>query len=128
MSYKEKVLFAIDDNIDTRVVARFLRMMATKLAMNIIDKDMQHCIGMWEGHLEPSYLMDRDAFEDVVRGSGYVDNQICFLVIPGDVRQPCVLDNKDGSTTVVGPMRPISDAAAATNWTYNISTGGYFTC
>ena len=132
MSRLEQIVFAIDKNYDAHTVSKFMRYMDTQRAMGRADPVVQ-CIGAWtdeegETYLEPSYMVSTCDFDKHVKDSGYVDDQVCFLVIPGDTRQPCALRYPDGSQEALSPMRKITSTLGVTNWTYVIETGGYFTC
>ena len=129
----EQIVFAIDKNHDAHIVSKFMRHMDTQRAMGKADSPMVQCIGAWtdlEGktHMEPSYMVSTRDFDKHVRGSGYVDDQVCFLVIPGDTRQPCVLQFPDGTHEALRPMKKITSTEGVTDWTYVVETGEYFTC
>ena len=123
-----KVIFAIDNNTDTHTVAKFLRYLDTVRAMRKMNGTVTHCIGCWEGILEPSYMMDQVDYDAHVKDSGFVDKQVCVLHVPGDTRQPCTLVYPDGKHESVGPMREVSasEALQAMGWTYVQATGKYF--
>jgi len=128
----EQIVFAIDKNYDAHTVSKFMRHMDTQRAMGRADPVVQ-CIGAWTGeegetYMEPSYMVSTRDFDKHVKDSGYVDDQVCFLVIPGDTRQPCALRYPDGSREALSPMRKIASTQGVTNWTYVIETGGCFTC
>ena len=123
--YLEKVVFAIDNNTDTHVVAKFLRHVDTLRAMGTIAPIVQ-CIGNWENVLEVSYMMDLKDFDKHVLSYGFTREQECILVVAGDTRQPCHLRFPDGSTKSVGPMVEIDGPIG--NWTYVPATNKYFTC
>tara|TARA_R110000772_G_scaffold190081_1_gene300956 strand:- start:102 stop:503 length:402 start_codon:yes stop_codon:yes gene_type:complete len=125
----EKVCFAIDNNTDTHVLAKFMRLIDTGKAMNNVRGNVISCIGAYDGLLEPSYIMDKRDFNEVVKNSGYVDNQECILEIPSDTRQPCTLLYKNGDVKSVGAMYSISkeDAMSVTSWKYVMETGTYYT-
>ena len=128
MAHLNKVIFAIDNNTDTHRVAKFLRYMDTQRAMTRTSNNMVHCIGCWEGILEPSYMVDEADWNAFVKWSDFVENQDCVLYVPGDTRQPCTLVYRDGTQQTVGTMReaPASEALQATGWTYVQATGKYF--
>ena len=123
-----KIIFAIDENTDTHAVAKFMRHVDTKRALGELQGGLVHCIGYWEGILEPSYMMDERDYRKFVEPMGFTDGQDCILHVPGDTRQPCTLEYSDGSTWTVGPMYEVSkDNALHLNaWTYVQSTGRYF--
>ena len=124
--YLEKTLFAIDNNTDTHVVAKFMRHIDTQKAMGKMSADMIHCIGFWEGALEPSYLLDTVDYERFVKAFGFVDEQECVLRVAGDTRQPCTID--DGKSVVsAGPMQEVTayEAMRLDAWTYVMVSGKY---
>ena len=126
-----KIIFAIDDNNDTHTVAKFLRHMDTCRAMNTLKGSFVHCIGMYNGVLEPSYMMDERDYRKLVERVGYTTWQESILHVPGDVRQPCTLEFSDQEGTIqsIGPMREVSArwAMRYNSWTYVLSTNKYFT-
>ncbi len=131
--YLEKVIFAIDDNADLHTVAKFTRHLDTQRALGKLRGRVVACIGKWtdqEGreYLEPSYMIDRDDYNDFVVGSGYVDKQFCVLLVPGDTRQPCSLLSPCGSTVTLSPMHRVSNVTGVRDWIYVLSTKEYFTC
>lgn len=131
--FLKKVVFAIDDNIDTHAVAKFMRHIDTARAMGKTKGSIAQCIGSWtddEGwtHLEPSFMMDARDYYEVVEPFGFTDNQDCILEVSGDTRQPCSLRFKDGSHQSLGPMRETKEPHEAGNWTYVQETGKYFVC
>ena len=128
MPHLNKVIFAIDNNTDTHTVSKFLRYIDTIRAMHRINGPVVHCIGCWEGILEPSYMMDQIDYDNFVKRSGYVDAQECVMHVPGDTRQPCSLVYPNGVTHSIGVMRevPADEALQATGWTYVMATSKYF--
>ena len=132
--FNEKVIFAIDDGQDIHTVAKFTRLMDTKRACGYLQGSVKPCIGLWEGILEASYLMDSVDYKAFVQDSGYVDNQECVLIVAGDTRQPCCLadplDISDRAANSAGPMCQVDFAAATEHgaYTYVIETGRYFIC
>jgi len=123
----ERVIFAIDNDTDTHVVAKFMRHVDTLRAMDKIDPVVQ-LVGCYKGQLERSYMMRADQF-DYVRD--YIKGQESILRVPGDVRQPCVLEFvSSGERVGLGPMREVSAAEAAQieAWTYSQKQNKYFVC
>jgi hypothetical protein len=128
-----KVVFAIDGNIDTHRVAKFMRHVDTYRAMGKLQGSIVHCIGSWTDddgwtHLEPSFLMDAKDYYEVVEPFGFTDDQDCVLEVSGDTRQPCTLVFKDGSQQTLKPMRETKEPHASSNLTYVQATGKYFVC
>lgn len=123
----ERVIFAIDNDNDTHVVAKFMRHVDTLRAMGKIDPVVQ-LIGCYKGQLEKSYMIRADQLHNVRE---YIRDQESILRVPGDVRQPCVLEFVSGGERVsLGPMGEVSasDALQFEAWTYNPSNGKYFVC
>ena len=123
----ERVIFAIDNDNDTHVVAKFMRHVDTLRAMGKIASVVQ-LIGCYKGQLERSYMIRADRFDLV---ADYVRHQESILLVPGDQRQPCVLEYLAGGDHVsVGPMRSVSAAEAlqADAWTYNPNVDKYYIC
>lgn len=129
----EKVIFAIDGNTDTHIVAKFMRLMDTRRALGDLQGRVVQCIGSWtdgDGKvvMEPSYMMDAKDYYQYVQPSGYVDHQDCVLKVPGDTRQPCSLEFQGGLTLGLKPMKQIDSTDGVTDWTYVVETGRYFKC
>ena len=123
-----KVIFAIDDNTDLHVVAKFMRHMDTCRAMSTLKGSFVQCIGMYNGVLEPAYMMDESDYRQLVANTDYTVWQDCILLVPRDVRQPCTLEFPDHQFAI-GPMREVSAAKAmqCSSWTYVQATNKYFT-
>jgi len=85
-------------------------------------------VGCYKGQLERSYMMRADQFEYV---RGYIQGQESILRVPGDMRQPCVLEFvSSGDRVALGPMRKVqaSEALQAEAWTYSQEQDAYFVC
>ena len=126
----EKVIFAIDNNTDLHTMAKFARLMDTKRAIGDLQGSVVIAIGMWEGFMEQAYIVNASDYYAIVEPSGYVDNQECVLMVPGDTRQPCTLTYKDGRREPLGSMIeiPHTKAKEADGWTFIPKTGKYYTC
>lgn len=126
----ETVIFAIDKSDDVHTQAKFLRHVDTLRAMGKLRGVFASCIGSYKGDMERGYMMLMTDFNEYVRKSGYVDNQESFLRVPGDVRQPCVLEYQDGQAEVLRPMERIhaSERHLYAGWTYVEKTGAYYIC
>jgi len=123
----ERVIFAIDNDNDTHVVAKFMRHVDTLRAMGKIDPVVQ-LVGCYKGQLERSYMMRADQLDYV---SDYVRFQESILLVPGDTRQPCVLEYLETRERVgLGPMRQVSasEALQAEAWTYSQEQNAYYIC
>jgi hypothetical protein len=128
-----KVIFAIDDNTDLHTVAKFMRHIDTARAMGTLKGQFVQCIGMYDGVLEPSYMMDELEYHKLVAPMSFTDKQESVLLVPVDVRQNCTLSYSETDLAEdfsVGPMREVTalEAFGLVAWTYVLSTGKYFTC
>ncbi|MCP4848844.1 MAG: hypothetical protein GY899_12955, partial [Verrucomicrobiaceae bacterium] len=118
--FKSKTLFSIDNVNDVTTLKMFLKYCDNAAVLGHI-KPIQMCTGMWQGILEPSFLMDEDDFDKRVRGTPFVMNQEAFLHVPGDPRQPCDMENNQtGEFELVGRMVEVSHAEAmqSEGWTH----------
>ena len=125
-----KIIFAIDNNTDTHAVAKFLRHIDTCRAMNTLKGRFVHCIGCYNGVMEPSYMMDERDYRQLVERVNYTARQESILHVPGDARQPCTLEFLSGEPhATLGAMREVSAAEAmqCSSWTYVQATNKYFT-
>jgi hypothetical protein len=121
----ERIIFAIDNDTDAHVVAKFLRHVDTKRAMMQMQP-VELCVGCYKGALERSYMVLAKDFHHV---ADFVKNQESILRVPGDTRQPCVLEYLEGGSVVpLGPMRRVSASEALVQdaWTYY--EGSYYVC
>lgn len=120
------VIFAIDKSSSVHQQAKFLRYVDGLRAMGKLIGGVHQCIGAWGGIIERSYMMNLADFDKYVRHSGFVDAQEAFLHVPGDTRQPCVLEYpSSGSREVIGPMRRVTKPSGHA-WTYVEATETYF--
>lgn len=119
----EHVLFSIDDWDKLRTSMRFEKYLDMRVAANLC-KPVSKGIGKWGSTYETCYLMDKRDFDKFVLGTTWVENQECYALIPGDVRQPVVLVEMNPEfegvrplTTVKGPMK-VYDYEPDGDWTY----------
>lgn len=123
----EQMIFAIDNDHDAHVVAKFMRHCDTERAMMRMPELVQ-LIGCYKGQMERSYMIP-SRYRDKVES--FIKNQHSILLVPGDTRQDCVLEYmNDGSRESIGPMREVScvEALQLDAWTYVPETGKYYTC
>jgi hypothetical protein len=121
----ERIIFAIDDDNNTYTVAKFLRHVDTKRAMMDMSP-VGLCVGCYKGQLERSYMILAKDFHHV---ADWIKGQESILRVPGDTRQPCVLEYLDtGERVSVGQMRKVSaqEALGQDAWTY--FEGNYYVC
>jgi hypothetical protein len=124
------VIFSIDNSSDVHQQAKFLRYVDGLRAMGKLVGGVSQCIGCYKGTLERSYMMLLVDFDKYIRNSGFVSDQESFLHIPGDVRQPCVLEYQtSGVREALGPMKEFPMALDyVDSWTYIEETGKYYVC
>jgi len=124
-----KVIFAIDNNTDFHIVAKFMRHVDTARSMGLVSGGIVMATGYWEGELEASYIMDEIDYRNVVEPMGFTKKQVCILHVPADTRQPCTLEYGDDTPNeTIGAMREISkeEALEGFAWTYVQETDKYF--
>jgi hypothetical protein len=114
----EYVIFSIDNVDDLHTQARFFRWVDTLRAMEKLTGTLHSCIGSYEGDLERSFMMLAIDFDKYIVNSEYVKDQECFLRVPGDQRQPCVLEDKHGNRLSIPPMVPLNEQPESLNYTY----------
>lgn len=123
-----QVIFAIDGGATLRTRKRFLKYVDNLVAVGKVAY-CSPCIGMWEGVLENSYMMRETDFMQHVCDTWWVAGQVCFLVVPGDVRQPCRFLSPQGeSSEGVGQLKEVGfkEAMLHDGWTYVEATQKYF--
>lgn len=120
------VIFATDDGHLLHQRKKFLRYVDNLIAVGKVQY-CEPCIGMWDRVLETSYLMSLQDFNTHIKDSGFTSKQECFLVVPGDVRQPCTMLYQDGTVVALGPMvEGYNESMASQGWTYVESSGKYY--
>ncbi len=126
--FLNKVCFAIDQGENLRKTKRFLKHIDNAIAMGGCMGAVVSCIGYWDGILENSYIMDERDYNKLVKAMGFVDKQECVLIIPGDVRQNCILKYNSGDTEILGPMQQVTaiEAKKLDAWTYVQGSRQYF--
>lgn len=123
------VIFSIDGSYSVHKQAKFLRYVDTLRAMGKLVGGVSQCIGSYNGTLERSYMMLLVDFDKHVRNSGFVSEQESFLHVPGDTRQPCVLEYQaSGVREVLDVMTEVGDGYTAMNWTYVEEKDKYYAC
>jgi len=121
----EHVIFSIDNVDDLHTQAKFFRWVDTLRAMEKLTGTVHSCIGSYDGNLERSFMMLAVDFDKHIVNSEYVKNQACFLRVPGDQRQPCVLQSRSGNYLTIGPMLCLNEQPWSPNYTY--FNGKYWT-
>jgi len=123
----ERIIFAIDSPTDTYRVMQFAKHCATQKALGRMGK-VQHLVGCYKGQLECSYMVRAIDWHHVKQ---FCLNQESILRVPGDVRQPCVLEYlSTGERVSVGPMAQVEPLKAlqCDAWTYDLEKGKYYVC
>ena len=121
-----RIVFSVDDVDDLHSYARALRSLDELRAVGKL-KECVMCVGSYEGAIEPRFMVLAKDFEDHIRGAWYISEQESILRIPGDVRQPCVLEYLSGGLRLtLGKMRESQDIRGADGWTYVIESGKYY--
>ena len=127
----DHVIFAIDNNTDNHVVAKFMRHIDTSWYMGGMRGNMVQCIGNWEGVLEVSYIMRKEDYIKLVLPFGFTEGQEAVMIAPRDQRQPAsiVSYNLVEHMAELGPIKTIEphEATPDVAWTFNTISGKYFT-
>lgn len=123
------VVFSIDDGHVLRTRKKFLKWIDGLVAVGKVSY-CSPCIGYWDGKLETSYMVREHDFNLYIKESIWVEKQVCFLYVPGDVRQPCTLRYSNGSLDSLDTMKRIDpeELHHHSGWTYVEATETYYTC
>lgn len=126
--YYEQVIFAIDNDEDLHTSAKFLRYLDTLKAVGKLKGNVSLGIGSYLGVLERCYMMRAVDFDEHVAHTVYLRGQESVLRVPGDTRQPCVLQTPQGRILSVGRMRVWQEdgTPSVSGWTY--MDGKYWVC
>jgi hypothetical protein len=125
----ERVLFSVDSPSDIHEYNAAIRQLSQMEVMGKLS-ELVPCIGSFDGFLEPSFMVLAGDFEKHIRNAFFLEGQQTILRVPGDQRQPCVLEwLETGGRISVGPMRCVSrkQALSVDSWTYRLDTNQYFT-
>lgn len=125
----ERIIFSVDNAHDLYHYSKAVHTLDVLRAMGDIGKPVP-CIGCYDGCLEPSFMVTAPEWEIIRhRARQYLIDQASVLRVPGDVRQPCVLEFLHGNNwQTLGPMRAVDNPQDYKGWTYVIETGLYFSC
>lgn len=82
--------------------------------------DIKPVIGHWEGVTSQSFIMDEVEFNRLVRNSGMVDKQECFMHVTSCNKAYASLEYQDGLSIALGSMHQVSmeQAMRSDGWTY----------
>jgi len=123
----ERIIFAIDNDTKTYNVMQFLKFVSQEQALGRMS-EMKHLVGCYSGNLENSYMI---LAKDLSRVFRFIEGQESILRVPGDVRQPCVLEYvANGKRESIGPMVQVEplEALESMAWTFDLESGKYFIC
>ncbi len=120
------VIFSVANDLHTR--AKFLRHIDTQRAMDHLKGNMVLCIGATGGVLEDSFILCAEDFNEFVRNSPYLKDQVSVLHVRGE-RMHCefeffCMDNK----CTGGCMVQVTAQEAFDNgsWTYRPDMNTYW--
>lgn len=86
------ILFSIDNVADTHTLAKFLRFMDTQIVMGKTKGKLVHCIGMYKGDLEQSFLCSEEDYNNHIVPLGFTKKQECTILISG-LKMECFIDD-----------------------------------
>ena len=137
----EYVIFAIDNDDNVHINAKFLRYVDEREVMGKTKGKMKLCIGSYKGKLERSYIMRWDDFMEHIAESGYVDNQESVLILRdgyyGKVYATLKFNNDESKFPNVGHNDlflgvfrsiPAHEAQYEEAWTYRPDLDTYYVC
>jgi hypothetical protein len=125
------VIFSVDNVQDVRTLAQFSHHLDMKRAMQKTKDSVKTCIGSYKGVMEQSFIMSRDDFDLVVRGTKWVENQESILHVEDGHRgvvYGALEYLADGTTEHIGVLREIDkrEVMAYDAWTYRPDLNKYF--
>jgi hypothetical protein len=125
------VIFSVDNVQDVRTLAQFSHHLDMKRAMQKTKDSVKTCIGSYKGVMEQSFIMSRDDFDLVVRGTKWVENQESILHVEDGHRgvvYGALEYLADGTTEHIGVLREVSQSEAIQHdgWTYRPDLNKYF--
>ena len=125
------VIFSIDNVHDVHALAQFSHHLDMKRAMQKLSGNVVLAIGSYKGVMEQSFILLRDDFDLVVRGSDWIKNQESVLHVE-DGYKGVVYGALEylatGTTEHIGVMREVSQTEAMLHdgWTYRPDLNKYF--
>jgi hypothetical protein len=125
------VIFSVDNVQDVRTLAQFSHHLDMKRAMQKTKDSVKTCIGSYKGVMEQSFIMSRDDFDLVVRGTKWVENQESILHIEDGNAGKVYGELEflaDGSRQYLGQVSEVSqdEAMQHDGWTYRPDLNKYF--
>jgi hypothetical protein len=137
----EYVIFAIDNDDNVHINAKFLRYVDERQVMGKMKGKMKLCIGSYKGKLERSYIMRWDDFMEHIDESGYVDEQESILFLRdgyyGKVYATLKFNEEQGYSHIIGSKDlflgefksiPANEAQYEEAWTYRPDLDTYYVC
>lgn len=93
---KYRVVFSIDRCGDLKAVAHFLHYLDKLRALDKFTSNVVLGSGVWEGQAELTINMDYYDFMNFVKGHKSMENQVCWLRVPYESKQPLYFEYPDG--------------------------------
>jgi hypothetical protein len=126
------VIFSIDNVTNVHTLAQFSHHLDMKRAMQKLKGNVVLSIGSYKGMLEQSFILLREDFDAVVRGSQWIKDQESILHIEdghgGKVYGELEI-LASGERQFLGLVEQVSQDEAMQNdgWTYRPDLNKYFT-
>ena len=117
------VIFSIDNVHDVHTLAQFLHHLDMKRAMQKLKGKPVLCIGSYKGQMEQSFILLRDDFDLVVRGSQWIKEQESILHVEDGmygVVYGALEYLASGTTEHIGTLKEVDqrEAVCHAGWTY----------
>lgn len=122
----ERVILSWDNPFSVHSSKKFLKYLDDKVALGNFIGTPQMGIGCYQGEIEPCVMLLAKDYDKYIKGAHFIEKQESVLRVPGDIRQPCVLEFRYGMREALGPMREINDPQHYQGWTY--INGNYWSC
>lgn len=125
------VIFSIDNVHDVHALAQFSHHLDMKRAMQKLSGNVVLAVGSYKGQMEQSFILLRDDFDAVVRGTDWIKEQESVLHVEDGaygVVYGALEYLASGSVEHIGVMREASQSEALQHdgWTYRPDLNKYF--
>jgi hypothetical protein len=125
------VIFSIDNVHDVHTLAQFSHHLDMKRAMQKLSGQVVLAIGSYKGVMEQSFILLRDDFDAVVRGSDWIKDQESILHVEDGmygVVYGALEYLATGTTEHIGVMKEIDkrEVSAYDAWTYRPDLNKYW--
>jgi hypothetical protein len=125
------VIFSIDNVQDVHALAQFSHHLDMKRAMQKLSGNVVLAIGSYKGVMEQSFILLRDDFDLVVRGTDWIKDQESVLHVEDGYKgvvYGALEYLSTGTTEHIGVMREVSQTEAMLHdgWTYRPDLNKYF--